>query len=446
MNIVPINRGGSGRKKIAVVGSGISGASAAWALNPVADVTVYEGSDKPGGHTATIDVDYDGVQLAVDIGFIVYNELNYRDLTALFAHLGVASHASDMGFSLSLDGGRLEWCGSTLRTIFAQKRNVFSPGFLWMLREILRFNKECVADRDSGFLAHSTIGDYLNRKGYSAAFRDNYLVPMAAAIWSTPRAQMLQYPAESFVTFLDNHRLIHERRPTWRTVTGGSRTYLEKLIEPLGDRLRLSCPVRTIVRDAFGVTVWAGDNPPERYDSVIVACHSDQALALLGDASSAEEAILSAIPYRPNRVVLHRDPKLMPKRRAAWAAWNYLRTSHEQAEPEVSVTYWMNRLQGLDAARPVFVSLNPIIEPRRDLVFGEWSLDHPQFDSRSISAQARLDDIQGTRGTWFAGAWTGHGFHEDGLRSGLDAAIALGATVPWRTKEISAELPALAAE
>lgn len=442
MNIVPINRGQHGaRKKIAVIGSGISGAAAAWALNSTADVTLFEASGRPGGHTATVDIDYDGTTISVDTGFIVYNELAYPDLTALFSHLGVATHESDMGFSLSLDGGKLEWCGSTLRTIFAQKRNVFSPGFLWMLREILRFNKECVVDRDSGSLGHLTIGDYLEKKRFSGVFRDNYLMPMAAAIWSTPRARMLDYPAASFISFFENHRLIHSQRPAWRTVSGGSRNYLRKLLAPLGSRLRLAAPARTMVRDAFGITVWAGDLGPDRFDNVIVAAHSDQALAMLGDASSVEESILSAISYRPNRVILHRDPRLMPKRRAAWSAWNYLRSSCERDEPEVSVTYWINRLQGIDENKPLFVSLNPVIEPRRELVFGEWVFDHPQYDARALSAQARLDDIQGVRGTYFAGAWTGHGFHEDGLRSGLDAAIALGAKVPWRVSK--EELPEL---
>ena len=447
MNIAPISRGNiGGRKKIAVVGAGISGASSAWALNPSADVTLYEASPRPGGHTATVDVDYDGRDVAVDTGFIVYNEPNYPDLTALFAHLGIATHESNMGFSLSLDGGRLEWCGTSYRSIFAQKRNFFSPSFLWMLREILRFNRQCVADRDAGLLGHATIGEYLQERRFSAGFRDNYLIPMAAAIWSTPRARMLDYPAETFIGFFENHRLVHDERPCWRTVTGGAKNYLERLLAPLGDRLRPSSPVKTIVRDAFGVTVWAGDRPPERFDHIIIAAHSDQALAMLGDASSVEEKILSAIHYRPNRVILHRDPRLMPKRRAAWSAWNYLRSAENGGEAEVCVTYWMNRLQGIDENMPLFVSLNPTIEPRDELVFGEWSFEHPQFDVRALSAQTRLDEIQGVRLTHFAGAWTGHGFHEDGLRSGLDAAAALGATVPWRAAKEDEPEYALAAE
>lgn len=433
MTVVPFHRTDR-RRSVAIIGSGISGASAAWALRDTADVTLFEAGSVAGGHTATVDIDYDGVNIPVDTGFIVYNELNYPELTNLFRELDVTTHASDMGFSLSLDGGKLEWCGSTLRTIFAQKRNCFSPGFIWMLREILRFNRVCVADRDAGRMGHFTIGDYLDMRGFSAGFRENYLIPMAAAIWSTPRARMLEYPATAFVTFLENHRLIHgdAERPVWRTVTGGSRNYLARLLEPLRGRVHLGAPVRAIVRDAVGVTVHRDGVEPQHFDDVIVATHSDQALKLLTDPSTAETNILSAIAYRPNRVVLHRDPSLMPKRRLAWTAWNYLRNSKESANDNICVTYWMNRLQGIDERYPIFVSLNPVHEPRADLVFGEWSYEHPQFDSRALSAQARLDDIQGARNTWFAGAWTGHGFHEDGLRSGLNAACALGATVPWR--------------
>ncbi|MFO0994988.1 MAG: FAD-dependent oxidoreductase [Hyphomicrobiales bacterium] len=442
MNVVLLNQGTAGRKKIAVVGSGISGAAAAWALNDIADVTVFEADAHPGGHTATVDIDYDGRHIAVDTGFIVYNELNYPELSALFAHLGVVTHASDMGFSLSLNGGQMEWSGSSYRTIFAQKRNFFSPSFLWMLREILRFNRQCIEDRDAGRLAHRSIGQYLEERRFSDAFRDNYLIPMAAAIWSTPRIKMLDYPAATFVSFFENHRLIHNERPTWRTVSGGARTYLNKLLAPLGRRVHVASPVQTIIRDALGVTIWAGNRMPERFDHVIIAAHSDQALAMLGDPSTVEETILSSIPYRPNRVVLHRDPRLMPKRRATWSAWNYLR-SRDADDNVVCVTYWMNRLQGIDQRCPLFVSLNPTVEPREELVFGEWTMSHPQFDAKALSAQARLDDIQNVRLTSFAGAWTGYGFHEDGLRSGLNAACVLGATVPWRTVQ-PVERPALA--
>ncbi|MDN2580310.1 FAD-dependent oxidoreductase [Aquibium sp. ELW1220] len=447
MSIVTLDRANHrGRKRIAVVGSGISGASAAWALHAGHDVTLFEADARAGGHTATVDVDYDGTTIPVDTGFIVYNELNYPELKALFAHLGVATHESNMGFSLSLDGGRREWSGQTYRSIFAQKRNVFSPSFLWMLREILRFNRQCIQDREAGLLGGVTIGQYLQTRKFSAEFRDDYLIPMAAAIWSTPRVKMLDFPAATFVSFFENHRLIHNERPMWRTVTGGSRSYLEKLLAPLGDRLRLNAPVENVLRDDHGVVVTVRGAAPERFDEVVVASHSDQALALLGDPSPIEEKILGAVAYRPNRVILHRDPRLMPKRRAAWSAWNYMRSSGMDLEKEVCVTYWMNALQGIDASRPLFVSLNPVVEPAAGTVFGEWSFSHPQFDSRALSAQVRLDDIQGVRHTWFAGAWTGHGFHEDGLRSGLKVAEALGGVIPWRrTEPADTDLP-LAAE
>ncbi|MBD0415030.1 NAD(P)/FAD-dependent oxidoreductase [Oryzicola mucosus] len=441
MNVAPIHRGHGNRNKIAVIGSGISGASAAWALHPTADVTLFEAAARPGGHTATVDIDYDGRPVSVDTGFIVYNTLNYPELTALFEHLDVETQETEMSFSLSLDGGKLEWSGASLSSIFAQKRNFFSPSFLWMLREILRFNRECVVDRESGLLLQHTIGEYIEKKKFSSSFRDNYLIPMAAAIWSTPRIKMLDFPAETFISFFENHRLIHRERPRWKTVRNGSATYLAKLLAPLGDRLRLSSPVRSVVRDAYGVTLWHGDGHAERFDQVIFACHSDQALAMLGDPSSTESDSLGAVKYRPNRVILHRDTSLMPKSRQAWAAWNYLRSSKGDGESEVCVTYWMNRLQHIDPSMPLFVSLNPAVEPAANLTFGEWVYDHPQFDAAALAAQQRLRGIQGQRNTYYAGAWTGYGFHEDGLRSGLDAAAALGAQVPWRSS-----VQALAAE
>jgi predicted NAD/FAD-binding protein len=432
MNLVPSFRtGDSSRQKIAVVGSGISGASAAWALHPFHDVTLFEAADRPGGHTATVDVQYRDKEISVDTGFIVYNELNYPLLTALFNHLDVSTHPSDMGFSLSLDDGKLEWCGSSYRSIFARKRNAVSLPFLWMLREIIRFNGCCVVDRNRGETAGLTIGDYLDRKRFSKSFRDNYLIPMAAAIWSTPRAKMLDFPADTFITFFENHRLIHHERPQWRTVTGGSREYLKKLLLPLGTRVRTSTPVRSVLRDTFGVTVVTDKSEPERFDQVILAGHSDQSLEMLGDATASERNILSTVPFCANRVVLHCDERLMPRRKAAWSAWNYLRSTSNGGEAAVSVTYWMNRLQGIDERYPLFVSLNPSAEPREETVFGEWTFDHPLFDANALAAQSRLFMIQGMRRTWYSGAWTGHGFHEDGLRSGLNVALALGVSLPW---------------
>ncbi len=435
------------RLKIAVIGSGVSGASAAWALNPMHDVTLYEKETRAGGHTATVDVDYDGVHIPVDTGFIVYNEPNYPNLTALFARLGVATHASDMSFSLSLDHGKLEWSGSGLSSIFAQKRNLVRPSFLLMIREILRFNKTCLLDRAAGHLAARSIGDYLDWRGFSPGFTNNYLVPMAAAIWSTPAAKMMQFPAEHFVNFFDNHRLIYSRQHQWRTVTGGSRNYLEKLLEPLGDRLKLGLGVRAVIRTESGVTIVDQRGEERRFDKVILAAHSDQTRRMLADATEEEKRLLAAVPYQPNRVVLHRDPMLMPQRRKVWASWNYLRSSSANGNADVAVTYWMNRLQAIDDRFPLFVTLNPDREPDPSKVFAEFSYEHPQFSADSVQAQRALMDIQGRNGCYFAGAWTGYGFHEDGLTSGLAAAKALGAALRWstlKTDNIEPELDAVA--
>lgn len=429
-----------GRLKVAVVGSGISGASAAWALRDVHDVTLYEAEKRPGGHTATVDIDYDGTPLSVDTGFIVYNELNYPNLTALFAHLDVTTHDSDMSFALSLDHGKLEWGGDNLKTLFAQKRNLLRPSFLLMLREVLRFNRICLQDRAAGHLAARSIGDYLNWRGFSPGFMNNYLVPMAAAIWSTPAKRMMEFPATYFVNFFENHRLIYSERPTWRTVTGGSRNYLIKLLEPLGERVRLDAGVVSVRRSAEGVDILDSTGRLESYDRVVIACHTDQALRILDRPTQVEQDILNAIPYGPNRVILHRDDRLMPTRKKVWASWNYLRSSDQRSDASVAVSYWMNRLQGIDPEMPLFVTLNPDREPRPELVFGEFSYDHPQFGNNAMQVQAQLKAIQGDNHTYFAGAWTGYGFHEDGLSSGIAAAQALGATLPWHQQAARPEM------
>jgi uncharacterized protein len=422
---------GAKRRKIAIIGSGISGASAAWALASQNEVTVFEANLKPGGHTATVDIDYDGTPVAVDTGFIVYNEHNYPNLTALFAHLGVGTHASNMSFALSLDQGKLEWSGATYTSLFAQKRNVISLPFLYMLREILRFNRICVEDRNSGYTSSLSIGDYLKSRQFSMRFADDYLIPMAAAIWSTPRVKMMDFPADAFISFFENHRLIHSDRPDWRTVTGGSRNYLKKLLSTPGLTVRCSEPVTKVHRANGKVFVSLADGTSEVFDALVMACHSDQAQRVLGDSDERERNVLSSIAYRPNRVLLHRDASLMPKRKRAWSAWNYLRSSKPGSEPEVAVTYWMNRLQGIDEKLPLFITLNPPHEPKAGTVFGEWSYDHPQFDAQAIEAQGLLPEIQGGGNVWFAGAWTGFGFHEDGLRSGLEVAVQLGAQLPF---------------
>lgn len=423
------------RLSVAVIGSGVSGSSAAWALHPVHDVTLYEKDDRAGGHTATVDIDYDGTPISVDTGFIVYNEANYPNLTALFDELDVVTHQSDMSFSVSLDRGRLEWSGDNLATIFAQKRNLVRPSFLMMLREILRFNRICLEDKSAGRLQSMSIGDYLNWRGFSPGFTNNYLVPMAAAIWSSPAAKMLDFPAEHFIQFFDNHRLIYTKPHPWRTVTGGSRNYLEKLLNPLGNRLRLGCGVRSVRRENGKIAIVDEHGEQKMFDKVILAAHTDQTLRMLADATALEKSLLTTIPYQKNRVVLHRDPALMPLRRKCWASWNYLRSVKPCGNQGVAVSYWMNRLQAISNDHPLFVTLNPEREPAADKVFAEFSYEHPLFDGTSMVSQRHLAAVQGENNTYFAGAWTGYGFHEDGLSSGLAAAEALGGVIPWRDRQ-----------
>lgn len=426
------------RQKIAIIGSGITGAAAAWSLNFTQDVTLYEADARPGGHTCTVDVDYDGKNIPVDVGFIVFNERNYPNLCALFDHLGVKSEQTNMSFAMSLNGGQREWGAVSFTSLFAQKRNIVSPSFWKMLLEVLRFNKQCLKDRDNGYLGDMTIDQYLSARKFTARFRDDYLIPMAAAIWSTPKVKMLDFPAVSFIQFFENHRLLEIVPPYWRTVSGGSRNYHQKLLATLADKVRLSTPVEKVLRlPDGGARVFDNNGNSEFYDAVIFACHSDQALKILangdGDGHADELTLLNDVKYKPNRVVLHRDPSFMPKRKRAWAAWNYLReTDGKGDESEICLTYWMNRLQNIDDATPIFVTLNPIREPEPSTVFGEWSFDHPLYDQAAFDAQKQLPSIQGKRSVYFAGAWTGFGFHEDGLRSGLEVAEMLGGHIPWR--------------
>ncbi|MBR0753752.1 FAD-dependent oxidoreductase [Bradyrhizobium jicamae] len=431
--------------RVAVIGTGIAGNAAAWTLSKHYPVTVYDRELRPGGHSHTVTVDYDGTEIAVDIGFIVYNELNYPDLTALFAHLGVETVESCMSFAVTADAGRFEWKGGgnnwleTAKGLFAQRRNLLSPSYLWMLRDILTFNQQSVEDHKAGRLEGLTLGDYFRQRHFAPRLLTDYLAPMGAAIWSAPASEIMDFPAENFVAFFSNHRLLQYDRPVWRTVKGGSRRYVEKMIAAFRDRIRLGCAVNLIERTPHGVVVHDSHGGHTTYDRVVVAAHSDQALRMLGDADDRERAVLGAIGYSPNTVYLHRDTRLMPRRSHAWASWNFLRwprqgsTEQGSTDNDVAVTYWMNRLQGIDQDKPLFVSLNPPFAPKAELTFGKYMCEHPQFNAAAFAAQKQLGEIQGKRRTWFCGAWTGYGFHEDGLRSGLAVAEALGATVPWRT-------------
>jgi len=408
--------------KIAIAGTGISANSAAYVLSRHHDVTVYEKENRIGGHSNTVDVDYDGVTIPVDTGFIVYNELNYPRMTKLFDELGVQTQESDMSFAVSTMGGAFEWSGRTVRSVFAQRRNLFSPGFLFMLREIFRFNRLAREDLETGLNEDVSLGDYLTGHKFSSRFMRDYLLPMGAAIWSTPASEMMRFPARSFLDFFRNHRLIDDDRPTWRTVTGGSRAYVKKLTAPFANRIRTGVGIASVTRDESGVLVTDTNGDTERFDHIVIGAHSDEALAMLADPSEEERQLLGDVRYGPNTVYLHRDPGLMPRRRAAWSAWNYLSPGRIDKGSSLSVTYWMNQLQGIDDKYPLFVTLNPAEPPKPELTFAELHYDHPMFDAAALSAQRQMSSIQGPRNTWFCGAWLGYGFHEDGLSSGLDAA------------------------
>lgn len=424
--------------KIAVVGAGIAGLACAHRLAQLGqDVTLYEGGGWFGGHSNTVDVTLDGVTHGVDTGFLVYNNTTYPNLTRLFDTLGVETAGTDMSFSvkLPLGVGQLEWAGASLATVFAQRRNLLRPAFLGMLRDILRFNRAATAlaldsTPGSGLAATAgmALGHYLDLHGYGRAFRGWYLLPMAACIWSCPTGQMLEFPLSSFVRFCHNHGLLQvSGRPQWRTVSGGSREYVQRMLASIPQR-RLNMPVRQVQRLPGGGALTVGlrtDSGTELYDEVVLACHSDQALALLERPVAAEREVLGAIRYQPNRAVLHTDSRCLPERRKAWSAWNYQGGVDEYGASRVCVHYLLNMLQPLPFTTPVIVSLNPIDEPARGSVLASFDYAHPVFDQRAVAAQQRLPALQGQAHTWFAGAWTGYGFHEDGLKSGLQIAAAL---------------------
>ncbi|MBL8557559.1 MAG: FAD-dependent oxidoreductase [Hyphomonadaceae bacterium] len=413
--------------RVAVIGGGVSGLGAAWALRDAHDVVLFEKNPRLGGHAHTQTIDYDGVLINVDTGFIVYNDLNYPNLVALFDTLGVKTRESDMSFAVS-DPEGFEWSSNGLPGLFAWKRNIVNPGFLRMLSDIIRFSTNARRDLAEKKIGAETLEAYVMRLNLGRDFLDQYLMPMGAAIWSTPEREMLRYPALSFLRFFDNHRLLHAARPQWRTVVGGSRTYVDAIAGALGARVRLATPVTQVTRDAAGVTVSTAAGA-ERFDQVVFACHSDEALALLPDADAHERTLLSDVAYAPNTAYLHRDASLMPKRAAAWGAWNYLRRGGEAGR--VCVSYWMNVLQDIDRSKPLFVTLNPETPPDPALTFGCFAYDHPQFNAAALAAQHAIQAHQGKRHTWFTGAWLGYGFHEDGLASGLEVALRLGGNAPW---------------
>jgi len=424
------------RMKIAVLGTGVSGLSAAWLLSRSHDVTAFEQGPYAGGHSNTVDAPSARGPIAVDTGFIVYNEPAYPNLTALFDHLQIETKPSEMTFAVSLKDGALEYAGNNLLTLFAQKKNILSRRFWSMLLDIRRFYAE--APRDLSLMDLASLGDYLNAHAYGEAFREDHLYPMAAAIWSIPARRVADYPAQAFTRFCENHGLLKiTGRPVWRTVAGGSREYVKKLLAPVADRLLLNAGVRRVRRESDGVSVeWLGG--AQHFDHVVIAAHADQALAMLADPSGDEKRILSCFPYGRNETILHSDDSLMPKLRSVWSSWNYLSSD---AEGLLSVTYWMNRLQGLPEETPLFVTLNPAVPPREELVHQRFVYEHPIFDLKAIDAQRELWSLQGKRRTWFCGAYFGAGFHEDGLQAGLAVAEQLGGDRrPWKVENESGRI------
>ena len=416
------------RRKIAVIGAGVSGLSCAWALSRDHQVALYEADARLGGHANTRVIEIQGREIAVDTGFIVYNEPTYPNLTAMFDHLGVETAATDMSFSVSFDHGAYEYAGTDLRGLFAQPANALKPRFWSMMLDLLRFYRE--APRDLPALGDISLEDYVARGRYGQAFIRDHLYPMAAAIWSTPADEVGAYPATSFIRFCDNHGLLKlAGRPVWRTVRGGSRRYVEKLAAGVGE-IRAGAAVTRVTRRHDGVEVRDASGGVDVFDAVVIGAHADTALAMLDSPSAAEREILGAFRYKPNVAYLHTDQRLTPRRKAAWASWNYLAQTGDRGS--LAVTYWMNRLQPLGDAPPLFVTLNPAEPPRADAVHVEEDYSHPQFDLAALHAQRRLWSLQGVDRIWYCGAYFGAGFHEDGLQAGLAVAEQLGGRPrPW---------------
>ena len=418
-------------RSIAIVGGGVAGLGAAWTLSRHHRVTLYDREARFGGHANTVEIALDGNRVPVDTGFIVYNELNYPNLVALFRQLGVETVASEMSFGVSLGDGRLEYSGGGANGLFAQRRNSLRPRFWRMLRDIRRFYAS--ADDYLDTIAGScSIGELLDREHYSEAFAEDHLVPMAAAIWSASRDDIRQYPADAFIRFFNNHGLLNlGQRPQWHTVKGGSREYVARLLADSEVELAAATKVAKVTREKDGVHVTAVDGGVEMYDEVVIATHADHALRLLDDADETERSVLGAFEYSSNRAWLHEDESFMPVRRAAWSSWNYLQAPGHLSSAPLSVSYWMNRLQSLPSAHQIFVTLNPGQAPDERKVHGCFDYEHPIFTAATSHQQERSALIQGHRRTWFCGSYFGHGFHEDALQSGLWVAEQLGARRPW---------------
>lgn len=415
--------------RIAIIGAGISGLGCAHALTRElggdVEVTVFEANDYIGGHTHTVDVTLDGYTHGVDTGFLVFNERTYPNLIALFEELDVRTAMSEMSFSVRMDHHGMEWAGTDLNAVFAQRRNVLRPSFLGMLSDIMRFNKLATRLALTGHDAQilTTVGGFLDEHQFGPAFREWYFLPMVAAIWSCPEQQMMRFPMATMIRFCHNHGLLQiNDRPRWFTVAGGAREYVKRIVKTL-DRVHVGTPIRSVVRESHGIHI-VTDHATQVFDEVVIATHSDQALAMLAQPSHAETEILGSIAYQDNHAVLHTDTKVLPRSERAWAAWNYHSTGSGH-ETSVGVHYLINRLQPVPFKTPVIVSLNSPVAPNPDKVLRHIHYAHPVFDARAMQAQQHLHDLQGRHRTWYCGAWTGYGFHEDGLKSGQQVAQAL---------------------
>ena len=408
------------RPRIAIVGTGISGLVAAYRLKDHCELTLFEKNDYVGGHTQTHDITLDGRQYAIDTGFIVFNDWTYPEFIRLMDELGVPSQVSDMSFSVRCERSGLEYNGTSLNALFAQRRNLFSPRFYWMIREILRFNREAPKLLETSD-ERITLGEYLRKMGYGKAFRDHYIIPMGAAIWSASPGDMLEFPARFFIRFFKNHGMLSvDQRPTWRVIEGGSSRYIPPLTESFRDRIHLESPVLGVSRNEDAVILMRADGQTEAFDHVILACHSDEAYSLLQDPTANEKAVLGEMRYQVNEAILHTDIRVLPQRRLAWAAWNY----HVPVSPkdQVAVTYNMNILQGISSDKTFCVTLNHHEGICPDKVLKKITYHHPAYTPRTILAQARHGEISGQHRTHYAGAYWGFGFHEDGVKSGLRVA------------------------
>jgi predicted NAD/FAD-binding protein len=427
--------------RIAIIGSGISGLSAAWLLSCRHDVTLYERAERLGGHSNTVLASVGGRSVPVDTGFIVFNRKTYSNLTALFDFLRVPTHLSDMSFAVSLDQGALEYSGSGPSGLFAQGRNLVRPRFWSMLLDLARFYREASRDAALGEDDSMPLGEYLARGGYGEAFRDDHLLPMASAIWSASPSEMLLHPAAAFIRFQHNHGLLQVReRPAWETVAGGSRTYVNRLVSSFDGKIKRDCGIKQVRRVPDQVIVTDAEGRSEAFDHVVMASHADQSLRMLRDASTREKCLLGAFRYSRNLAVLHTDDSFMPQRRSVWSSWNYIGRRGRPGD-KVCVTYWMNRLQNIESETPLFVTLNPPRPPRAGTLLHSEAYEHPIFDGKALAAQRELWLLQGKRNTWFCGAYFGAGFHEDGLQAGLAVAEQLGGVRrPWQVASESGRI------